>query len=132
MIEKSNARDRGAGVWLFSRHRAAALSNLFLMAVAISAGPVCAQVTQIDGSQVRVVTNLQTGTSYSITAADCGKLLSLSNASNIVVTMPQAGSTGLTAGCWIDIQNTGAGTATFTAGSTLIHGGVGFYFSTNK
>ncbi len=105
MIEKSNVRDRGGAVALFSRHRAAALSILFLIAVAISADPVYAQVTQIDGSQLRVVINLQTGTSYAVAASDCGKLLSLSNASNIAVTIPQAGSTGLTAGCWIDIQN---------------------------
>jgi hypothetical protein len=132
MIEKSNVRDRGGAVALFSRHRAAVLSLPFTIAVAISAGPMYGQVTQIDGSQVRVATNLQTGTSYSVTTSDCGKLLSLSNASNIVVTIPQAGSTGLSAGCWIDIQNTGAGTATFTAGSTLIDGAVGFSLSTNQ
>ncbi len=90
------------------------------------------QVTQIDGSQVRVATDLQTGTSYLVTTSDCGKLLSLSNASNIAVTIPQAGSTGLPAGCWIDIQNTGAGTATFTSGSTPIDGAVGFSLSTNQ
>jgi hypothetical protein len=132
MIKKSNVRDRGGAVALFSRHRAAALSILFIVAVAISAGPMFGQVTQIDGSQVKVVTNAQTGTSYAITPADCGKLVSLSNSSNIVVTIPQAGSTGLTAGCWTDIQNTGAGTATFTSGSTLIDGGVGFSLSTNQ
>ncbi len=132
MIEKSHVRDRGGAVALFSRHRAAALSTLFVIAVAISASPMYSQVTQIDGSQIRVVTNLQTGTSYSVSASDCGKLLSLSNASNIVVTIPQAGPAGLTSGCWIDIQNTGAGTATFTSGSTLIDGGVGFSLSTNQ
>jgi len=132
MIKKPNVRDRGGAVALLSRHRAAVLSILYVVAVAIAAGPMSGQVTQIDGSQVRVATNLQTGTTYLVTTSDCGKLLSLSNAANIVVTIPQGGSTGLPVGCWIDMQNTGAGTATFTSGSTLIDGGVGFSLSTNQ
>lgn len=132
MIKKPNVRDRGGAVALLTRHRAAVLSILYVIAVAIAAGPMSGQVTQIDGSQVRVATNLQTGTSYAVTESDCGKLLSLSNTLNIAVTIPQAGSSGLPAGCWVDIQNTGAGTATFTSGSTLIDGGVGFSLSTNQ
>lgn len=132
MIKKSNVRDRGGAVALLSRHRAAVLSILYVIVFHVVSGVVSGQVTQIDGSQVRVATNLQTGTTYSITTSDCGKLLSLSNTSNIVVTIPQAGSTGLSAGCWIDIQNTGAGTATFTSGSTPIDGAVGFSLSTNQ
>jgi len=132
MIKKPNVRDRGGAVALLSRHRAAVLSILYVIAAVIAAGPMSGQVTQIDGSQVRVATDLQTETTYAVTTTDCGKLLSLSNTSNIAVTIPQAGSTGLSAGCWIDIQNTGGGTATFTSGSTPIDGGVGFSLSTNQ
>jgi len=132
MMKQPNVRDRGGAVALFSRQRAAALSIHSMIAVVLSTGLMSGQVTQIDGGQIRVATNLQTGTSYAVSESDCGKLLSLSNANNIVVTIPQAGSTGLPAGCWIDIQNTGAGTATFTSGTTLIDGGVGFALSTNQ
>src|SRR5208282_4516112 len=107
MNKKSNVRERGGAVALFSPHRAAALFLLFTVAVTLSTGRVFGQATQIDGGQIRLATNIQTGTTYSITASDCGKLLSLSNAGNIAVTIPQAGAGGLTAGCWIDIQNTG-------------------------
>lgn len=132
MIKKPNVRDRGGAVALFSRYRAAALFFLYMFSISLPASRMFGQATQIDGGQIRVATNLQTGTTYSVTASDCGKLLSLSNASNLVVTIPQAGSAGLVAGCWIDIQNTGAGTATFTSGSSLIDGGAGFSLSTNQ
>jgi hypothetical protein len=132
MIKKPNVGDRGGAVALFSRHRAAVLSVLYIIAIALSTGRMFGQLTQIDGGQIRVATNLQTGTTYTVAASDCGKLLSLSNASNISVTIPQAGSTGVAAGCWIDIQNTDAGTATFTSGTTLIDGAVGFSLSTNQ
>lgn len=132
MIRKPNVRDRGGAVALSSRHRAAALSILYIIAFTVTAARLFGQGTQVDGGQVRIATNLQTGTSYSVVPSDCGKLLSLSNGNNTVVTIPQAGSSGLAAGCWIDIQNTGAGTATFTSGSTLIDGGAGFALSTNQ
>jgi hypothetical protein len=103
-----------------------------MLPLMISTGQVFGQVTQIGGGQLRIVTNVQTGTAYTITPSDCGKLLSLSNAGNIVVTIPQAGVTGLASGCWLDIQNTGTGAATFTAGASLVDGSMGFSLTTNQ
>ncbi len=78
------------------------------------------QLTQLSGGQTRIVTNVQNGTTYTIPASDCGKLISFSNANSVAVTIPQAGSAGLPAGCWMDIQNIGLGTVTLTAVTSLI------------
>ncbi len=69
-----------------------------------------------------------------MTASDCGKLLSLSNSGTVVVTIPQAGATGLPSGCWVDIQNAGSGPANFTATSSLIdvESVAGFTLTTNQ
>ena len=81
------------------------------------------QPTQISGAQTRIMTNVQTGVSYTLQTSDCGKLISLSNTSAIAVTIPEAGvAGGLSAGCWMDIQNTGSGAATLTATGTPIDG----------
>jgi hypothetical protein len=132
MVRKSQIRDRYGAVALFSRHRAAALFFLYLLSVALSTGRAFGQGTRIGGGQMRIATNLQTGTSYTVTSSDCGKLLSLSNSSNVTVTIPAAGATGLANGCWIDIQNTGSALATFTASGSLIDGAAGFTLATNQ
>jgi hypothetical protein len=81
---------------------------------------------------MRIVTNQQTGVSYTVVPSDCGKLLSLSNAGNVAVTIPPAGPTGLVNGCWIDIQNAGSSPATFTATGSLVDGTSGFMLATNQ
>jgi hypothetical protein len=78
------------------------------------------QLTQLSGAQIRVLTNTQSGTTYTILATDCGKLITFSNPGSIAVTLPQAGPQGLTAGCWMDIQNLGPGTVTLTPVISLI------------
>jgi hypothetical protein len=132
MVQKPQVRDRGGAAALFSRHRAAALSLLYVLPVALFTGRAFGQGTQISGGQMRIVTNPQTGVSYTMTASDCGKLLSLSNSGTVVVTIPQAGATGLPSGCWVDIQNAGSGPANFTATSSLIDGAAGFTLTTNQ
>jgi hypothetical protein len=132
MVQKPQVRDRGGAAALFSRHRAAALSFLCVLPIALLTGRAFGQGTQISGGQMRIVTNAQTGTSYTVTASDCGKLLSLSNANAVAVTIPQAGATGLPSGCWIDIQNTGTGSANFTATISLVDGAAGFTLTTNQ
>lgn len=129
MIKKRNVRDRGGAAALHSCCRAAALCLLYLP-LAVSNGRAFGQ-TQIDGGQMQETLNPQTGTSYTIAAADCGKLLSLASSGNVAVSIPNAGAGGLASGCWIDIQNTGSGTATFTSVST-VDGGNGFALSTNQ
>lgn len=56
--------------------------------------------------------NTQTGTTYTLTAADCGKYITLSNASAITLTLPQQSSVTTTAGFWCIVRNIGAGTVT--------------------
>jgi hypothetical protein len=91
--------------------------------------PAFGQITQIDGGQTRILTNLQTGSAYTPGPSDCGKLISFSNATGVAVTMPQS---MLNNGCWIDIQNTGAGAVTFTAPDPIIDGASGFSLSSNQ
>jgi hypothetical protein len=130
MINKGNVRDQGRAVVLFPNPRAAALFLLVLPAAIPT--QVFGQSSRILGSQMHIATNSQTGSSYSVTASDCGKLLSLSSSGSIAVGLPQAGATGLESGCWIDVQNTGSGSATFTATSTLIDGGTAFSLASNQ
>lgn len=61
--------------------------------------------------------NAQTGTTYTVTAADVASLVTLTNAAAITVTLPTPTSLGVTAGMPIDFAVLGAGMATFTAGA---------------
>ncbi|HWE49364.1 MAG TPA: hypothetical protein VG273_06225 [Bryobacteraceae bacterium] len=84
------------------------------------------------GGQLRILTNAQTGTSYNVVLSDCGKLVTFANPNNVAVVLPAAGDAGLPNGCWIDIQNTGPGTATFTASGSTVDGSAGFALLSNQ
>ena len=58
--------------------------------------------------------NAQTGTTYTLVAADLGKLVTLSNASSITLTLPPS---IFVAGNQIHIQRIGAGSVTLAQGS---------------
>jgi len=58
--------------------------------------------------------NPQSGTSYTLVAGDVGKLVTLSNASAITVTIPPS---VFVAGNTINIQRTGTGLPTFSQGA---------------
>lgn len=58
--------------------------------------------------------NAQTGTTYTLVAADLGKFVTLSNASGITLTVPPS---VFSAGNQIHIQQIGAGQVTFAQGS---------------
>jgi len=58
--------------------------------------------------------NAQTGTTYTLVAADLGKLVTLSNASGITLTVPPS---VFSAGNQIHIQQIGAGQVNFAQGS---------------
>ena len=77
--------------------------------------------SQISGDQTRILTNIQTGSSYTIQASDCGKLISFANSNAVAVILPQAGTVMLS-GCWIELQNIGAGTVTITSNVSTIDG----------
>lgn len=66
--------------------------------------------------------NAQTGTSYTVLTSDRNKLLTLSNASSVAVTLPQAGSTGFAYDYRTTIVNLGAGTVTITPTTSTIDG----------
>ena len=58
--------------------------------------------------------NAQTGTTYTLVAADLGKLVTTSNASPITVTIPPS---VFAAGNQINVQSIGVGLTTFAAGA---------------
>ena len=61
--------------------------------------------------------NTQTGTSYSIVTSDLGKLVTLSNASPITVTIPPNSSQAFAVGSNVYFTQLGVGMVGFTAGS---------------
>jgi hypothetical protein len=77
--------------------------------------------TRASGAQIQIATRVSTSTSDSVTVSDCGRLVSYSNAGPIAVTLPDAPT--LPAGCWMDVENTGAGTMTLSInGQSTIDG----------
>jgi hypothetical protein len=70
--------------------------------------------TWIEQDDTTLSFNAQTGTTYTLVAADLGKLVTLSNASAITLTVPPS---VFAAGNIINIQQIGAGQVTFAAGA---------------
>jgi hypothetical protein len=68
----------------------------------------------INTAKINLSFNAQTGTTYTLVAADSGKLVTTSNASAIVVTIPPA---IFAAGEQINVQSIGAGLTSFVAGA---------------
>jgi len=71
-----------------------------------------------DGVPVRYKTG-----AYRIQPTDGGTILSFSSASNVAAPIAAAGTTGFTHDFSVEIQDTGAGTVTFTPDSGLVNGG---------
>ena len=67
----------------------------------------------INSAKINLAFNAQTGTTYTLVASDSSKLVTVSNAAAIVVTIPPA---IFTAGEQINVQQIGAGQVTFAAG----------------
>jgi hypothetical protein len=61
--------------------------------------------------------NAQTGTTYTLVAADAGKIVTLSNASPVTVTLPQDSDATFAVGSRVDFIGIGAGLVTFAAGT---------------
>lgn len=70
--------------------------------------------------------NAQTGTTYTLVAGDGGKLVTLSNASAITLTLPQDTDATIAVGTYVDLMQLGAGQVTVAAGTgaTLRTGGL--------
>lgn len=86
---------------------------------AVTAG---AGLTGTTSFAANLVINAQTGTSYTILSTDLAKLVTLTNASSIAVTLPDAGGS-FPAGFFFDLENlaaaAGAATVTRTSTSTI-------------
>lgn len=67
--------------------------------------------------QINLGINAQTGTSYTTVLADNGKLVTLSNASAIAVTIPPNSSVAYPVGAQINMAQLGAGQVTVSGGS---------------
>ena len=61
--------------------------------------------------------NEQTGTAYTLVAADAGKLLKMNNAAATVLTVPPNSSVAFDIGVTVNVVNYGAGQVTLTAGA---------------
>jgi len=87
--------------------------------------------SKVPGAGVVLAPNAQSGAGYTVASSDWGKLLTLSNASAQVLTLPQAGS-GFPNGWYVDIENTGTGTRTITPATSTIDGAATLALSTNQ
>ena len=75
--------------------------------------------------------NPQTGTTYTVVAADRGEIVPFENAAAVAVTLPQA--TGIfSAGFWFVAQNNGAGTVTITPTTSTINGAASLALRTGQ
>jgi hypothetical protein len=78
----------------------------------------------VGANKLASAVNAQTGTSYTVLDTDRGKLVTLTNASPVAVSLPQAGAgSAFIDGWFADFQNRGAGTVTITPVTSTIDGG---------
>ena len=78
----------------------------------------------VGANKLASAVNAQTGTSYTVLNSDRGKLVTLTNASAVAVSLPQAGfGSAFIDGWFADFQNRGAGTVTITPATSTIDGG---------
>ncbi len=61
--------------------------------------------------------NAQTGTTYTLVAGDAGKLVTLSNAGAITLTLPQDSDATIAVGVYVDLLQLGAGQVTVAQGT---------------
>lgn len=74
----------------------------------------------------------QTGTSYTIVAADINKIVTFNNGSSVAVTLPQATTTGFTVGAFFHVYNRGAGAVTITPTTSTINGSATVVLNQNQ
>lgn len=79
-------------------------------------------ITNLPAANLNLVLNAQTGTTYTLVAGDVNKLVTLSNASGITVTIPNG---VFTTGQQINIQQIGAGQVTIANDGTTSFTGTG-------
>lgn len=112
-------------------------TQLYTLAGALLASTALSSVTGvISEARAQVAqqfVNAQTGTTYTILQTDCSKLVTLSNAAAVAVTLPQAGTAGkFFGGCFFDIENKGVGRVTITPTTSTINGASTLVLGTNQ
>lgn len=75
--------------------------------------------------------NAQVGTAYTVLTTDLSKLVTLTNAGAVAVTLPQASAT-FPAGWNATFENRGAGAVTITPTTSTINGGASIVLQTNQ
>ena len=89
-------------------------TNTFPSSLATLTGTQTLTNKTLTAPKVNLSFNAQTGTTYTLVAADSGKLVTSSNASAVVITIPPA---IFAAGEQINVQSIGAGLTSFVAGA---------------
>jgi hypothetical protein len=109
------------GAWAGTLSLISQSANMVLASPAGSAGtPTFQQITQAYAPTLATINgnvNAQTGTTYTLVAGDNGKVVTISNASSITLTVPS----GLGAGFNCLVVQLGAGQITFSASSTTLN-----------
>lgn len=107
--------------WRFLTTGPGALINLNSTGIHLftaASGSADAAATLVEHKLVgRYAFNAQTGTTYTVVLADESKMVTLSNASAITVTLPQDSSVAIPIGGEVHFVQIGAGQVTFAAGS---------------
>ena len=89
-------------------------TNTFPSSLATLTGTQTLTNKTLTAPKVNLDFNAQTGTTYTLVAADSGKLVRASNAAAVTITIPPS---VFSAGEQINVQSIGAGLTTFAAGS---------------
>lgn len=106
----------GTVIWAVTAAGAMELGHASDTTIArVSAGRVSVEGNPIVLEQQAI--NAQTETTYTLAASDCGKLVSLSNASAITLTLPQDSDATIPIGTYVDLYQLGAGQVTVAAGT---------------
>ena len=87
----------------------------------VAGGNVSATIDSTSVNRGYRDTNAQTGTSYGLVASDAGKMVTLSNASAITLTIPANASVAFPVGTEIDILQLGAGQVTVAITSDTLN-----------
>jgi hypothetical protein len=94
-------------------------------------GPTLGEQWDAPGAYMPMQFNAQTGTTYTILATDFGKVVTISNANPIAVTLPVATTSGFAPGKCFVLISIGAGTATVTPTTSTINGQTTKAYATN-
>ena len=94
----------------------------------LAGGPVTTTGTLSQAEPV----NLQSGSTYTVLASDCGKLISFSNTGTVAVVLPVATTAGFGTGFYFDAQNTAGSGVSINPVTSTIDGGGGVLLNVNQ